>query len=229
MGSGVALGDRAAFSVATIDSGRLRGRSEDCEVGRLCHERGEFFEGGMALEGEALIEETLLRPAISLSISMGAVYSLVGEVEVPMSRRASESSRCGAGSILGDSVWDKELACSTATLDVVGVFEGEDLVGEMDLARSELHLVSQRVSKQDEQHVAVKSNGPTGAASLSFLSALQNLFLQLPISLLVFLVSSVAQFLDALQEIIDVFRIRWRGRHLDRTRRMTSLTIHETI
>jgi hypothetical protein len=43
------------------------------------------------------------------------------------------------------------------------------------------------------------------------------------------LVSSVAQFLDALQEIIDVFRIRWRGRHLDRTRRMTSLTIHETI
>ena len=140
--------------MATIDSGRLRVRSEDCEVGRLCHERGEFFEGGIALEGEVLMEETLLRPAMSLSISMGAVFSLVGEVEVPvnrsiasstiMSRLASESSPCGVGSILEGSVLDKELACSTETLDVVGVFEGEDLVGEIDLARSELHLVSQK-------------------------------------------------------------------------------------
>jgi hypothetical protein len=138
--------------VATIDSGRLRGRSEDCEVGRRCHERGEFFEGGMALEGEALIEETRLSPEISLSMSMGAVFSLVGDVEVPVnrfiassttiSRCAPESSRGGVGSILGDNVRDKEFACSTETLDVVGVFEGEDLVGEMDLARSELHLVS---------------------------------------------------------------------------------------
>jgi hypothetical protein len=100
----VALGDRAAFSVATIDSGRLRGRSEDCELGRRCHERGEFFEGGMALEGDALIEETRLRSAISLSTSIGAVFSCVGEVDVPvnrsiasptnMSRRASESWCC---------------------------------------------------------------------------------------------------------------------------------------
>jgi hypothetical protein len=62
-----------------------------------------------------------------------------------MSRCASESSCCGSGSILGDNVWDKVLACSTDTLDVVGVFEGEDLVGEMDLARSVLLIVSQRV------------------------------------------------------------------------------------
>lgn len=153
-GSGVALGDRAAFSVATIDSGRLRGRSEDCEFGRRCHESVEFLEGGMTLEGEAFMEETRFRPAISLSISIGAVFSFVGEIEVPvnrsiasstnMSRRTSESSCPGSGSILGDTVCDKVLACSADTLDVVGVFEGEDFVGEIDLARSELLFVSQR-------------------------------------------------------------------------------------
>ena len=106
------------------------------------------------------MEETRFRPAISLSISIGAVFSLVGEVEVPVncsiasltivSRCGSESCSCRVGSILGDNVWDKELACTTETLDVVGVFDGEDFVGEMDLARSELHMVSERFLKKDE-------------------------------------------------------------------------------
>jgi hypothetical protein len=142
----VARGERAAFSVATIDSGRLRGRSEACEFGRRCHERGEFFEVGMALEGEALMEATRFNPAMSFSISIGAVFSFAGEVEVAiiasspeMSRRASES--CCRGSILGD----KELACRRDTLDVFGVLEGDDLVGEIDLARSEALTVSQRL------------------------------------------------------------------------------------
>jgi hypothetical protein len=106
----------------------------------------------MALEGETLVEATRFRPAMSLSMSIGALFSLVGDVEVPVNRSIAsltitsrcEVSRGGAESSLGDKVWDKELVCSTETLEVVGVFEGEDLVGEIDLARSESRLVSQR-------------------------------------------------------------------------------------
>lgn len=51
-GVGVALGDRAAFSVATIDSGRLRGRSGDCDVGLLCHASGVLLVDGIPAEGD---------------------------------------------------------------------------------------------------------------------------------------------------------------------------------
>lgn len=46
----MAFGDRAAFSGAAMDSGLLE-RSEVCEFGRRCQDRGEFREG-IALEGE---------------------------------------------------------------------------------------------------------------------------------------------------------------------------------
>lgn len=45
-GSGVARGERAAFSEATIESGR--------EFGRLCHDNGEFRES-TALDGDDFI------------------------------------------------------------------------------------------------------------------------------------------------------------------------------
>ena len=97
----------------------------------------------MALEGEALIDATRLRPAISRSISIGGPFSFEGEVEVAviassadMARRASGSSCCVSRSTLGDDVCDEVPACTTDILDAFGVFEGDDLVGEMDLARS---------------------------------------------------------------------------------------------
>jgi hypothetical protein len=52
-------------------------------------------------------------------------------------------------------VCDKVLVCSTDTLDVFGVFEGEDLVGEIDLARSESLLVSKRVEARRAVTVAL--------------------------------------------------------------------------
>ena len=91
-GSGVALGDRAAFSVATIDNGRLRGRSEACEVGRLCQFKGEFLEG-IAFDGEAFIGDTPFEDKSverRSSFVIGGWFSFVGDVEVfiaSMSRR----------------------------------------------------------------------------------------------------------------------------------------------
>lgn len=80
--AGVARGDRAAFSVATADRGRLCTRSEDCEFGRRCQERGEFLEG-MALEGEGFMETFRLKSAsaVTRSVSKGEVFSFVGDVE----------------------------------------------------------------------------------------------------------------------------------------------------
>lgn len=112
----------------------------------------------MALEGEALIEATRLRPAISRSISIGEAFSFEGEVELPaiasstdMSRRASDSC-CGSGSTLGANVCDKVLVCTTDILDVFGVFEGDDLVGEIDLARSIQLIVSHRLPSKMSCH-----------------------------------------------------------------------------
>jgi hypothetical protein len=61
-------------------------------VGRRCQERGEFLEGGIALEGEALIEETRLRSDISRSRSIGELFSLVGEVDIEEPVNASIAS-----------------------------------------------------------------------------------------------------------------------------------------
>jgi hypothetical protein len=110
-GSGVTLGDRAAFSAATIDRGRLRGRSGDWEFGRRCHESGELLEG-IAFDGVAFTEIFLMRSdsEITRSPSNGAVFSFVGELETPVnlsiasptpvSRRESELD---SESSLGDS------------------------------------------------------------------------------------------------------------------------------
>jgi hypothetical protein len=66
---------RAAFSAATIDKGLLLGRSDACEVGRLCHERGDRAEG-MPMEGEPMVRLVRL-----ISDSNGESFSLVGEPE----------------------------------------------------------------------------------------------------------------------------------------------------
>lgn len=58
-----------------MDNGRLFGRSEACEVGRLCHERRERADG-MPIEGE--LEVMLGRLA---SESNGESFSLGGEPE----------------------------------------------------------------------------------------------------------------------------------------------------
>jgi hypothetical protein len=58
-----------------MDRGRLLGRSEACEVGRLCHERGDLADG-MPIEGEPRV--TLVR---LMSESNGESFSFVGELE----------------------------------------------------------------------------------------------------------------------------------------------------
>lgn len=147
-------GDRAAFSVATIDSGRLCARSEDwedCELGRRCQDKGEpgFLEG-MALEGEGFIEVFCLNSGseITRTASEGAVFSFDGEIE-PVSRSIASStalSRRGANSafalIFGDCVRNKEFLGNSAAREAVGVLAGEDLVGEIDRARSESLRIS---------------------------------------------------------------------------------------
>jgi hypothetical protein len=98
-GVGVALGDRAAFSVATIDKGRLRERSDDDEFGRRCQLRVELL-GGIALDGDALIEQSRFgaKSATSRSPLIGGGSSFVGGVEKPDPSITSSIcvSRCGS-------------------------------------------------------------------------------------------------------------------------------------
>jgi hypothetical protein len=81
VGSGVALGDRAAFSAATIESGLLRGRSGDWEFGRRCQDSGEFLDG-IAFDGDAFTEIFLMRSdsEMTCSPSKGAVFSFAEEL-----------------------------------------------------------------------------------------------------------------------------------------------------
>lgn len=135
----MALGDRAAFSAATIDRGRLRGRSDASEGGRRCCQlSGEFLEG-IALDGEAFIET-----GRSFSVREGP-FSFVGEAETPVNRSIASlidvsrpTPKFVCGSIVGEIVWDKLLGSSVDCLVAVGVLAGEDFVGEIDLARSEV-------------------------------------------------------------------------------------------
>lgn len=130
---------RAAFSAATMDKGRLFGRSEACEVGRLCHERGDRADG-MPIEGDAA---TLVR---LISESNGESFSLVGELDKSISpsirSEVGLAARCRglpALSRLGDSrlvpsASDGRMPMRWAVGG--GVFAGDDFCGEMDLARS---------------------------------------------------------------------------------------------
>lgn len=65
-----------------MDKGRLRGRSDVWEVGRLCQESGEFREGGIAPEGEAFVDNVLSSPVSAysrLAAAVDLVFSFVGE------------------------------------------------------------------------------------------------------------------------------------------------------
>lgn len=87
--SGMVGDDRAAaFSAAIIDSGRLLERSEACDGGRLCHDRGDR-EGAMPLDGDVNVRLVRL-----MSESKGKSFSLVGELEVEYSRVRSIASAC---------------------------------------------------------------------------------------------------------------------------------------
>jgi hypothetical protein len=68
-------------------------------------------------------------------------------------------------------------ACEADTLDVVGVFAGEDFVGDIDLARSDFLLSARYIPFRHVNPVAAKSKSHTSSTCLSLFSALQYLFL----------------------------------------------------
>lgn len=123
---------------------------------------------------------------------------------------SSTASRCGSASdsSLAENVWDRELDRFAMDREAVGVLAGEDLVGEMDLARSKRLIISHEAEQVDISHERpdVWKGTHTSPPSLSLCTALHNLLFQLPVALLILLVVSVAQLLDALQEIVDIFR-----------------------
>ena len=91
-GVGVALGDLAAFSVATTDSGRLRGLSDACESGRLCQDKVEVLEG-MASEGEARSIASRARSDSILAslLSDREESCLLGALDEPVKRSIASS------------------------------------------------------------------------------------------------------------------------------------------
>ncbi len=103
----------------------------------------------MAFEGETLPGESrLLSGSLILrSLSTGDIFSFMGDIEPPVnlsitspitiSGRASEPL---PGSIC--KAWDKVSPCAAEILAAVGVLAGDDFVGEIDLARSVVLMVS---------------------------------------------------------------------------------------
>lgn len=85
MGSDGVVDERAAFSAATMESGRLREPLEACEVGLLCQFNPLAVDELLVGEAEPL--------ARLLSTSRGDWFSLVGEVETEL--RAFIDSGCG--------------------------------------------------------------------------------------------------------------------------------------
>lgn len=72
---------------------------------------------------------------------------MVGELDLDLTapRRSISSSivdSCAGGLGLEGSCWSAVVGSSEVVLGAVGVFAGEDLVGEMDLARSAMFKVS---------------------------------------------------------------------------------------
>lgn len=76
---GVVVEVRARFSTATMERGRLRERSEACEVGRLCQARP--------------LATVSVRVGDLFSASIGDSFSLVGEVD--KSGRPAMNPDCG--------------------------------------------------------------------------------------------------------------------------------------
>lgn len=113
-GSGVALGERMAFSDATAESGRLRTVGESRDPGRCCHEsvperaRPALLGGGFGLTGSAI----------------GVVSLLLGE--------SSTDSRSMLPALAAIARGDSEV-CGTEAKEEL---RGESLVGEIDRARS---------------------------------------------------------------------------------------------
>lgn len=125
-GSGVATPDvRAAFCVATIDSGLLLALSGDWDAGRLCQDSGL----APGVEDAALV---------GLERRSGAASSsLVGDIErvlIGLSMASSGASDCGTG--LSRAGEDVRLRRSVGWGPRCGVFAGDDFWGDMDLARS---------------------------------------------------------------------------------------------
>lgn len=120
------------------------GRSEACEAGRRCQDSVGVLEG-MALEGEALFEVLCLASdsGATRDIPKGEEFSFVVDVEPPVNLSIASStpmpccaSDCVCGSILEENDSERGFVCTTDVRALVGVFAGEDFVGDIDLARS---------------------------------------------------------------------------------------------
>ena len=128
----------AAFSKATVERGRLLGRSEAWDGGRRCHERGERAAEPVA-EGEVMVR--LVR---FWSESKGDSFSLVGESEYSfaLSIESDAWPRRDRGLPGFSGPGENKPAPSMAEPSPMrwavgeGVFAGEDFCGEIDLARS---------------------------------------------------------------------------------------------
>lgn len=94
-GSGVDRGERAAFSVAITDSGRVRTRSDACDLGRCCHD-SVGVRDGIAFDGEFFVgERSKLESILAWLGSLGPTFSFVGE---PIKRAIASSTAASRGS-----------------------------------------------------------------------------------------------------------------------------------
>lgn len=126
--------ERAAFSVANIESGRVRGPCCDC--GRLCcHDKPRAVE-------PLRVGDVCPACLKSEAESRGASFSLVCEVEVISSARGRTGSTRGEEVVGGSSAGEEsKLSCSEPRFsrwadEGGGVLAGEDFSGDIERARS---------------------------------------------------------------------------------------------
>jgi hypothetical protein len=216
--------ERAAFSAATMDKGRLREGLDDCEFGRRCQLKPLAREPPRVGDPAPVV-------VLLLSPSRGETFSLEGETGCA-AWSSIDSARVTSlvGELAGASMGEESsLRCPELRLrltDGGGVFAGDDFWGEMDLARSatkckqswdrEAYNVSKATEVRDgnagrigcgihcttQQESQVRSEARriqvlTFATSLSLFAILQDLLLQSSI----FLNTSIA----LLERLRDVF------------------------
>ncbi len=144
-GSTLARGDFAAlFSAANCDRGRARGPVDPLEVGRCCHDKVPALEG--AIDGLGDVVDSVAGLDGGWGRSRGGDGRLILEVAstgiLASSPIVSFNEACEGCKVIGDIVTSSCLGLSIVDLTEVGVppLEERSLVGEMDLARSEVEL-----------------------------------------------------------------------------------------
>lgn len=177
-GSTLGRGDfEALFSAANCDRGRARGPVDPLEVGRCCHDKVPALEGAIDELGDVVDSVAGLDGGWGRSRGGdGRLFEVASTGTLASSPIVSFNEAWGGWKVIGDIVTSSCLGLSIVDLTEAGVppLEERSLVGEMDLARSEVQSAKSLTVSTLRQLTG--SNSLTSPTRLSLFPALQDFF-----------------------------------------------------